>query len=593
MQTKLEHVKLTDITVSDTNVMFRDESEMTDEALKELIDSVREKGVIQPVLIREMREGTGDIRKLVLICGERRYRAAKAVQVAIKDRDTIPANIREMTDEEAFELQVTENLQRKDVHPLKEAKAYKYLVDKDPKTYTAAELALRFGKSDHYIITRLKLNDLSKDVKKDYLEGKMSLAAALAIARLSEDDQLEIRKNCQSYGAGYRDVKSIEQYIESSIMCNLSGAPFKKDDATLNPSMGPCTTCQFRTGANQLFSDIKQKDRCMNKTCFKSKRAAHLVRIIKDTHENKPDVVMLGGWRGPDPEIEKLLKDLGVKALKEYDDYNTGEGKAKGLVVAGDDAGKIVTVKLKKQSADKTSDAPAEDDAIKRIKDKMIDDAEKDADVVFDRILKSMEEQPVGKALHPQQEALLIFEMYQYLQDDLRDDDGNLLPEIKKMKLPDLDDVYDDKEWEKVYKALTALNNEQKSFMASKYLQEKLIRSADRESIEGFLIRKAAIAIGIPVKQFEKEQELVRADREGKAQARIADLKAAKKEKAPAKTKDKPIDRTQKGLAALVHKQEVENMVNGKKKPASGVTNVPKFIAEQKKKLKEAGVNVE
>jgi ParB/RepB/Spo0J family partition protein len=581
-QTKLEHVKLSDITVSDTNVMFRDESEMTEAALKELIDSVREKGVIQPVLIRELKG------KMILVCGERRYRAAKAVQVLFKTRDSIPANIREMTDDEAFELQVTENLQRKDVHPLKEAKAYKYLVDKDPKIYTVQELAVRFGKTDHYIITRLKLNELTELVRKDFQEGKMSLAAALAIARLSEADQLEIRKNCQNYGSGYRDVKSIEQYIESSIMCNLSEAPFKKDDATLNPSMGPCTTCQFRTGANQLFSDIKQKDRCMNKTCFKGKRETHLIRIIKDTHENKPDVVMLAGWRAPDPEVAKILKDLGVKALKQWEDYEVEKsGKTKGLFVGGDDAGKIVNVKLKKQSGSKASGGvDIKDDAITRINDKMIDDAQKDADVVFKRIVTAIQERPVGKHVSPQEEALLIFDMISFMQDDLHDDDGNLIPEIKKMKLPDFEEVEygDEKDWDKFYKSLIALTNEQKSFLAKRYMQLRFLSRADNESIEGFMIRKAAVDMGIPVKQFEKEQLQIREEREQKANERIKALKSeAKAKKKEAVVKDKPIDRTQKGLAAAKE---------AKKQPASGVTDVPKFIADQKKKLKAAGVEV-
>src|SRR5690606_21836086 len=158
MKAILAHVKLEDIFLGETNKMFRDPDELTDEALKELVDSIKELGVIQPVLLRPKPDD--DLGKYELVAGERRYRAA-----VIAALTTIPANIQELTDEEAFNVQVTENLQRKDVHPLKEATAYKYLVDKDPERNTPAELAVKFGKTEHYIQTRLALNKLIDQAK--------------------------------------------------------------------------------------------------------------------------------------------------------------------------------------------------------------------------------------------------------------------------------------------------------------------------------------------------------------------------------------------------------------------------------------------
>jgi ParB family chromosome partitioning protein len=605
MQTKLEHVKLSDITVSDTNVMFRDEAEMTEDALKELIDSVREKGVIQPVLIRELNG------KKILICGERRFRAAKAVAIAIKNRDTIPANIREMTDEEAFELQVTENLQRKDVHPLKEAKAYQYLVEKDPK-YTVKELALRFGKSEHYIAIRLKLNDLVPEVKKDYLANKMSLAAALVIARLEPDDQREVQEECQDYGSdNYQPVEDIQDHIERSIMCDLKQAPFKKDDATLNPAMGPCTTCQFRTGANQLFADVKNKDRCTKKACFQIKKDVFALRIIKETVENKPDIRLLGGNGKTGDVIAKFLKEKNAKVLKSNTDfttysYNSKRKSVKGLWVSGDKAGTMDSVYLEekqKESEALSKLSPSEQklrEDIARIEEKLSEDRKADDKIVHEKVMeackKQMSQQKIGSSkFNAAEETMLLYFMYEHIVRADEDDEPEIFAALKKLKLPtakdfseieeSIEEDSDSTKAEKLFKKLQSLTPDERVFLFRTFLFDKYLSSSYYEDLDGFFTQKFAEGLGIPVAKIRKDQEAICKEREAKARARIEELKTA------AKPKDKPIDRTQKGLAALAHKQEVEDQVNSKKKtPASGVTNVPKFI--EKKKLKDAGVAI-
>ena len=104
-----------------------------EQAMDELTESIKDSGVIQPIVIRPNGKG------YIIVCGERRYRAALSVNAAFKDRNTIPAVIRNLSDEEALQLQIVENLQRKDVHPMEEAVAFKSLLEK--KQWSVNEIA--------------------------------------------------------------------------------------------------------------------------------------------------------------------------------------------------------------------------------------------------------------------------------------------------------------------------------------------------------------------------------------------------------------------------------------------------------------------
>lgn len=593
MQTKLEHVAMMEISVGDTNKMFRDEDELTNEALQELIDSIKDKGVIQPVLLRF--NPTGSFKKYELVCGERRYRASLAVGL-----DTIPANIREMTDEEAFECQVTENLQRKDVHPLKEARAYKYLVDKDPTKNTLEDLSLRFGKSQHYIATRLKLNDLVPEVRKDFQAGKMSLVAALAIARLNADDQKEVKEECISYGGEYESADEIEDYIERSIMCNLSSAAFKKDDADLIPSAGPCTTCPFRSGANQLFDDIKQKDRCFNRSCFEAKKSRHLVNVLTKTIEEQPDVVLLSSYSGKiSDEVQALLNEHKLKALKEHSDFTTSSWKKnqptiKGLWISGDQAGKRATVYSEKEAPAKGDKASGPEQSslkfdIARIEERTSRAKELDDDKVYMRIVEALKAHPtqnkVSTPLNNAERTFLSFFIFDKVHHELDED------ELKKLKLPDLFDVdeEDPKDVEKLYTRLSTLTVEEQTFLLRRLMTDQYCNGKNlfARSKESYFIRKVAESYGdIPISEFQSEQSDIRFKREMNASRRINALKAAaeeakrEKKKKSGKTPDQEKD--EKYLDDFV------NMDLGKKKGLAAIVEPAKKKRKKKSEPAEA-----
>src|SRR6266436_3325694 len=169
----IQEVPLAKIRESKTNPRrFFDEAK-----LAELADNIRQHGVLQPILLRPLPEGeTGTYE---LVAGTRRYRASK-----IAKRESIPATVRELTDAQALELQVIENVQRVDVHPLDEAQGYAALIELQPDTYTVESIAARVGRSPAYVNGRLRLIQLIPEAKQAFYEDKLMVAHAFEIARL-------------------------------------------------------------------------------------------------------------------------------------------------------------------------------------------------------------------------------------------------------------------------------------------------------------------------------------------------------------------------------------------------------------------------
>lgn len=148
--------------------------------LEELAQSIREKGVLQPILVRPAADnGKGDDYELV--AGERRYRAAKDAGLL-----QVPAVVRQLTDIEVIEVQVIENLQRTDLHPLEEAEGYRQLM---AKKYDVAKIAARTGRSVKYVYDRVKLLSLTKAAQKAFLAGEFTTGHAVILARLRPADQ--------------------------------------------------------------------------------------------------------------------------------------------------------------------------------------------------------------------------------------------------------------------------------------------------------------------------------------------------------------------------------------------------------------------
>ncbi|CAM5197496.1 ParB family chromosome partitioning protein OS=Ureibacillus acetophenoni OX=614649 GN=SAMN05877842_105199 PE=3 SV=1 [Ureibacillus acetophenoni] len=133
-----------------------------DEAIEELAQSIREHGIIQPIVVR--KKGT----KYEIVVGERRFRAAKLANL-----DEVPAIVKEMTEEQMMEVAILENLQREDLTPIEEAEAYQSLIEK--LNFTQEDLAKRLGKSRPHITNHIRLLQLPDVVRQMVNDGALSM----------------------------------------------------------------------------------------------------------------------------------------------------------------------------------------------------------------------------------------------------------------------------------------------------------------------------------------------------------------------------------------------------------------------------------
>src|SRR5437764_10761198 len=181
----IQDIPLAKIRESKTNPRcFFDEAKLV-----ELADNIRQHGVLQPILLRPLPKGAADTYELV--AGARRYRASK-----LAGRESIPATVRELTDAQALELQVIENVQRVDVHPLDEAQGYAALIKVQPNSYTVETIASRVGRSPAYVSGRLRLIQLIPEAKQAFYEDKLTVAHAFEVARLQPNDQRRSLQEC-------------------------------------------------------------------------------------------------------------------------------------------------------------------------------------------------------------------------------------------------------------------------------------------------------------------------------------------------------------------------------------------------------------
>ena len=147
-------------------------------ALLELADSIREHGVLQPLLVRPMLGG-----EYQLIAGERRYRAAMMAEVS-----TVPVVIRELSDLEAMAIALVENLQRRDLNPIEEGEGYKALAQQF--SLTQAEIAKKVGKSRSAVANAMRLVELPDEVKAAVSDNSISMGHARALLSLQEGEQI-------------------------------------------------------------------------------------------------------------------------------------------------------------------------------------------------------------------------------------------------------------------------------------------------------------------------------------------------------------------------------------------------------------------
>ncbi|GFD80190.1 ParB/RepB/Spo0J family partition protein [Tenacibaculum sp. Mcav3-52] len=250
-----------------------------DKQLQQLSDSIKEFGVLQPITVRKSG------KDFIIVMGERRFRASK-----IANKKTIPSIVRTYENDEVLEVQIIENLQRKDVEPTEEAEAIAYLSDK----YQPSEIAKRLGRTDNFIRQRLKLAGLIDGFKHFVRNGEMTISLGVGVALFTpEEQQMMLETMGETFNA-----HQINKMINDQTY-DLEKASFDVTNKTLVPKAGSCVECPFNA-ANQgnLFGEGKMV--CAKSACFETKKSKSFLNLIEKT--KKENILLI-------PEIRLYWAD--------------------------------------------------------------------------------------------------------------------------------------------------------------------------------------------------------------------------------------------------------------------------------------------
>ncbi|WP_437397545.1 ParB/RepB/Spo0J family partition protein [Flagellimonas lutimaris] len=231
-----------------------------EQSLHHLAQSIAEHGVLQPITVRKSDDG------YIIVMGERRFRASRLAGLT-----TIPAMVRNYVDTKVLEVQIIENLQRKDVEPTEEAEAIQFLLER----YEPNEIAKRLGRSENYIRQRIKLAGLIEGFRAYVRNGEMTISLGVAVALFEPGEQQLMLESLEGEYQGHR----IKRMIESRTF-DLTKACFDVTDKTLVPKAGACVVCPFNA-ANQgnLFGEGKMV--CTRTSCFENKKTKTFMQLLK------------------------------------------------------------------------------------------------------------------------------------------------------------------------------------------------------------------------------------------------------------------------------------------------------------------------
>ena len=546
-----------------------------EDAINELAQSIKQKGVIQPILLRPV----GD--SLELVCGERRYRASM-----IAGLTEIPAYVRTLTDDEALEAQITENLQRKDVHPMDEAYAFKQLLEK----YKLEEVAAKVGKKDYFIRQRMKLNDLTPEWQKLFYKNLISISDALKISMLPIPSQKAIlddedidKTNIDHYN---RPI-TINDYQFRRSIGKLKDAPFDTASTTIDKKAGACTLCTFNSAFANLFPEATENPLCNNLTCFTRKCDVNFDIECKKAIED-PTITFISGNYSIDRSFLLKYKKGGTDVLtsqqyeemkpdydepdweefkedredefdseqdmrkafdKDVEDYKKEQAEIEKMIstgkcikaffVDGKEKGKYTYIQLRKVhskgasknvNSDSKPTAADIDSEIGKIREREKRSKELDGEKVQKLIVEAMKQDKLLKALPaaftPVDRVFMCFLIAEYVDFGCRDI-------VKKVIGFNISSNWGNERGEKYYKQLEGLTDEQLAFVIRTIIFQKYNGNLPTGN-GGYMVRKLAELIGtVPITDYEADQKVRAEKRQRNVDKRIAELQEQKKELKP------------------------------------------------------------
>ena len=265
-----------------------------DASLQELAESIREVGILQAIAVRPRTEGSYEI-----IYGERRYRAS-----LLAGAKTIKATIyNNVTDDEAEDMSLSENLQREQVRPTEEAKAFKRLLEKG--RYDMYSLTARFGRSEKYIYTRLKLNELYAPIGELLDNETITVSIAEEISTYEPNIQKDVyekhlKEDSRDNWAGYT-LKLFKKYFEEYYTTDLEQYKFDKTE---------CKACVHNAANYNLFAEHNGCGHCTNRKCLDTKNAAFVAKETEKLLKSDPKLAIARPYYGGMNEtaLQKLDK---------------------------------------------------------------------------------------------------------------------------------------------------------------------------------------------------------------------------------------------------------------------------------------------
>lgn len=285
-------------------------------SLNELADSIKEKGLIQPIVLRKTPKGSE--KKYEIVCGERRFRAS-----VIAGNSDIQAIVKELDDTQAFAAMIIENLQRKDVDPIEEASALKTLAEKS--NMKPADIAKTIGKSVTYVTSHMRLANVIPEFVQLMHDKVIFLFDLLELSKLTPKQQkilydkrftpekLEKYKSEQytPYGVAHVAQSVYSKWIDEDVMNYLDMARFSLNDESFTCGHN-CVGCPLNTKNRDDFKD--KRYRCLDPECFETKTEEQVFREAK-----KYDGRVIFKGKGNDKYLDKA-KEYGI-SVEDYTDH--------------------------------------------------------------------------------------------------------------------------------------------------------------------------------------------------------------------------------------------------------------------------------
>ena len=517
LEAQVQIIPISKIVISKTNPrkVFNEES------LNQLSKSIAENGLQQAILLRP--KGA----KFELVFGERRLKAKQLLK-----EKTIEARVQKLTDKQALEIQLIENKERQDVHPLNEAISIQKLLEF--KNNSVSEISKILARSESYVTQRLQLIKLTDQWKNTYFEHKeMTLSVGLLVSKLSESDQNSVFKQAIGNDGLIRRYKEIHNIVERLIN-DLEKSIFSLEEENITPNLSSCAACVKRSGINTLlFSDLTSSDICFDSPCFELKTAAQALKNITAAVEVEEPILFIQTKRDElSKKVGQLVKSHKVPVLAQYKDFynhfeKKGKNKLKAIWLNGDDFGKTTFIEVVEEKeevrAKKMVDCTPKEQ-IDKIEIRENRSKELDAEKVYTNIMNSLNDSPelnkvdflkttdIDKAM----QRLLIF--------------NSLSWEVKEKAFKMIKHDFSKSRTKKNITAyFLKFSEEQMTYLVRKSVFEqysKMLRAAD-----GTLLLRlfAEQCKSVPVVEIEAAQKDIAIKRQEKQKERIEVLKSKSK----------------------------------------------------------------